>query len=917
MLFVVAAFVIFVGAPTPANTPEIWEIPGDHYEWLLSSPYRPYLSGAAENYLSLKFGPEGGLPGDRVESEGLVAGQNIRVNDRSQDENPSLTTQSETAVEVFGNTVVLGWNDIGQFFQSQSLVGYGYSHDGGQTYTDGGFLPPVRGGANLGDPDIAVDRHGHFYYSTISLDADGIGFIGVSKSVDGGRTFSEPVSASTTVSSVDSFQDKEMMAVDNTGGEHDGNVYISWTRFGPEGIKIMFSRSINGGLSFETPIAITAVGTNVSGSIPRVGPNGEVYVVWERFDTPGIYISRSLDGGRTFGTDGVAEVLVSDLEYIGQPASPNTCEGRQILNGYVDAAFEFPTMAVSPVNGDVFVSFNSNPDGIDESDVFLARSTDGGFNWSEPIRLNDDNTLSDQFMPAMTVAPNGVVAVTWYDRRHDAENLDFDLYMALSLDHGQNWLPNRRITTSTSPVPPLGPNFDAIRPCYMGDYNDIVADENSFYIAWGDNRAEGRTWETLAPMPVPREATTNVALGNSIFVIGGTHLGFGEKGESRANDRYSTSTRQWSSHMPIPTARAFAGGVTAGFSIYVAGGQSSRYGGVTGAFERFDALWNRWVELEPMPTPRTDLGAARVGDKLYFMGGQDCVSPTCGQTLNVVEIYDLKRREWTTGTPMPQRMAGFSTTVIQGKIYVVGGYNRSGVYTTQVNAHRSVLEYNPASDLWLPRGALPAGRIAPAVSNCGEKLMISGGLNDQNFSLVRRNAWSFDTSTDTWAQIPAPKVDRNGIDAVTVKNKIYVIGGSSNARVPYLGANEVYNCATGGSARPDPDIIISILPVPDVRASARSHESIEFDVQTASRSRSIEFRVNVAQTLGSVQLEVYNLSGVEVFDSGETNGPVVQWNLSTKRGRLAANGVYLYRITARDLNGKLIQSEVSKVLVLR
>jgi hypothetical protein len=70
-------------------------------------------------------------------------------------------------VAVFGSNVVVGWNDIGQFFETGSLTGYGYSTDGGRTFTDGGVIPPPKGGLNLGDPDLAVDSYGNFYYSQI------------------------------------------------------------------------------------------------------------------------------------------------------------------------------------------------------------------------------------------------------------------------------------------------------------------------------------------------------------------------------------------------------------------------------------------------------------------------------------------------------------------------------------------------------------------------------------------------------------------------------------------------------------------------------------------------------------------------------------------------------------------------------
>ena len=51
----------------------------------------------------------------------------------------------------------------------------------------------------------------------------------------------------------DGFQDKELIAVDVSGGRHDGNVYVVWTEFPPSGAtsRILFSRSTDGAKSFS------------------------------------------------------------------------------------------------------------------------------------------------------------------------------------------------------------------------------------------------------------------------------------------------------------------------------------------------------------------------------------------------------------------------------------------------------------------------------------------------------------------------------------------------------------------------------------------------------------------------------------------------------------------------------------------
>jgi len=66
-----------------------------------------------------------------------------------------------------------------------------------------------------------------------------------------------------------------------------------------------------------------------------------------------------------------------------------------------------------------------------------------------------------------------------------------------------------------------------------------------------------------------------------------------------------------------------------------------------------------------------------------------------------------------------------------------------------------------------------------------------------------------------------------------------------------------------------------------------------------------------------VSLQVFDLSGALVFDSGLRKGHAIQWNLETRHGRPAANGTYLYIITVQDRAGNLIRSGVRLISVIR
>lgn len=71
------------------------------------------------------------------------------------------------------------------------------------------------------------------------------------------------------------------------------------------------------------------------------------------------------------------------------------------------------------------------------------------------------------------------------------------------------------------------------------------------------------------------------------------------------------------------------------------------------------------------------------------------------------------------------------------------------------------------------------------------------------------------------------------------------------------------------------------------------------------------------QAIASTQLQVFNLQGQPVYDSGLQRGTHLSWNALDTSGHPLANGVYFYVVTVRGYDGKVIRSEVRKVGVMR
>ncbi len=362
-------------------------------------------------------------------------------------------------------------------------LGYYTSFDGGRTWAGGFITRPseYKGGS---DPAVAADNQGNFFYALIAFSDNPTNdnAVLVAKSTNGGRTFASPVPVIQHIRQTNAPQeDKEFIAVDNSTSRFRGNLYVSWTTFSldtGQSSGIRFARSSDGARTFSPAIDLQ-VGASLQGSIPSVGPRGEVYVAWQRSNQQ--LVRRSVDGGSTFD-------LVRTMAFAQPIGTVDPVSRRRVLNGGFRVN-NFPSIAVDaasgPNAGNVYLTYADGRNG--DADVFFVRSTDGGTTWSPPVRINDDplGNGKDQWFPWVTVDPtNGDVYVAFYDRRDDPDNLLLNVYMTRSTDGGQSFEPNIRVTTTTSDS-----GFDPVfGGSFVGDYIGIAASGQIAYPVWTDFR---------------------------------------------------------------------------------------------------------------------------------------------------------------------------------------------------------------------------------------------------------------------------------------------------------------------------------------------------------------------------------------------------------------------------------------------
>ena len=377
------------------------------------------------------------------------------------------------------------------------------------------------------DPWLSFAPNGHLYFFSLSLDIEtppgaeggfGKNAMLVSESMDGGLTWSDPI----TIARDENprfLNDKNSITADPT----DSNfIYAVWDRLdippgeviNPEnavaiGSKgpVRFSRSTDGGASWEPARTIYNPGgvNQTIGNQIVVRPDGTLVDFFNeilnfRNDDGGsqfdfnLSLIRSADEGATW-TRGrpiraakmQPRTLFTPFPFVGvyDPETGDPVRTEDVL----------PEVAVDATNGNLYAvwqdaRFSNSGIFSDPSllidEIAFAMSTDGGFTWSTPIKINSTPTniaLGNRqaFIPSVDVAADGSLAVTYYDFRNNNGGADlrtdyFVIHCHSGCGNATNWGNEIRLTNTSFDMrqAPMARGF------FVGDYEGLASDGNDF-----------------------------------------------------------------------------------------------------------------------------------------------------------------------------------------------------------------------------------------------------------------------------------------------------------------------------------------------------------------------------------------------------------------------------------------------------
>jgi uncharacterized repeat protein (TIGR01451 family) len=388
------------------------------------------------------------------------------------------------------NRMTIGWRQFNSVTSNFRQAGWGWTNDGGTTWTFPGVL---QNNVFRSDPVLFADDTGRFFYNSLLQSF----FDDIWRSLNGGQTWTNLNAPGNATGG-----DKQWQTIDNTSSTGHGFQYQSWSTAGNNFQGRQFSRSTDGGVTWMNPINIPH---SPQWGTLDVDTNGNLFIGGVQTAIDQVWCIRSSDaknGAVTPTFDQSTAVNLGGIFGFNRPINPEGLMGQLFLA--VDRSG-------TATNNNVYMLASLQPTGANNgADVMFVRSTNGGASFSAPQRINDDpiNHSKWHWMGTFAVAPNGRLDSVWLDTRNAANNTESQLFYSFSLDGGVTWSPNVAVSNSFNPF--LGyPQQNK-----MGDYMTMVSDNTGANVAYAAtfNLEEDiyhiRVVPGVAPTPTPSPTAT-------------------------------------------------------------------------------------------------------------------------------------------------------------------------------------------------------------------------------------------------------------------------------------------------------------------------------------------------------------------------------------------------------------------------
>lgn len=312
------------------------------------------------------------------------------------------------------------------------------------------------------DPHAAVDVNGNVYYTAIEND-----------NVTNFKVIYNKYDVLTK-----NWLDKAVVVDESSDSKFDkpkalyinNYLYIVYTKKESAGEVLWIARVSNDGKIDR----ILVTDEETSSAALTSDKEGNLYCVYLK-EKEELFIKTSKDRGNTW----------SDNKLVAQFERPGRNVNKQ-------AVIKFGNNLGVRVNSDAQVAIHNNEIYVaycakgknDNSDIYFTKANINDLNFSSPVTITNDNSHTDQFLPALCVDETGKIYIVYQDSREDNMNVLINTYCSYSDNNGASFKDMKLSTKDFNP-------YDiVINGIYLGDYNSAVISGNELVSVWTDGRSK-------------------------------------------------------------------------------------------------------------------------------------------------------------------------------------------------------------------------------------------------------------------------------------------------------------------------------------------------------------------------------------------------------------------------------------------
>jgi N-acetylneuraminic acid mutarotase len=157
----------------------------------------------------------------------------------------------------------------------------------------------------------------------------------------------------------------------------------------------------------------------------------------------------------------------------------------------------------------------------------------------------------------------------------------------------------------------------------------------------------------------------------------------------------------------------------------------------------YDPSSQQWSPIADAPQALEAPAGAFLNGKMYLIGGWD----SSGNAASTVYAYDPSSNSWSQAASLPTALSATSAAVLNGQLYVVGGCTTGNCAPTS----NAVYRYDPGSNAWTQLASYPTAVAFTACAGIASEIVCAGGT-DADTGASLKSTYIYNPGSNTWSQ---------------------------------------------------------------------------------------------------------------------------------------------------------------------